>query len=80
MKFELLPEIQSPQDLAPLDDDQLDQLASEIREALCGVVSDRTAHFASNLGVVELCIALHKVFDFFERPLDLGHRAPDLPA
>ena len=43
---------------------QLDQLAGEIREALLTIVSDRSAHFASNLGVVELCIALHLVFDF----------------
>ena len=36
---------------------KLVQLAGEIREALCNVVADRSAHFASNLGVVELCVA-----------------------
>ncbi|HUQ71777.1 MAG TPA: 1-deoxy-D-xylulose-5-phosphate synthase N-terminal domain-containing protein, partial [Planctomycetaceae bacterium] len=59
MDFQLLPQIQSPKDLRRLTDPQLLQLADEIREALCTVVTDRTAHFASNLGVVELTLALH---------------------
>ena len=42
--------------------------------------SVRPAHFASNLGVVELCLALHLTFDFRQRPADLGHRPPDLSA
>lgn len=73
---ELLSTIDSPKDLAALSDEQLTQLAAEIREALCTVVSDRTAHFASNLGVVELCIALHLVFDFSHDRLiwDTGHQ------
>lgn len=72
----LLSTVDSPKDLAGFSDDQLIQLAAEIREALCTVVSDRTAHFASNLGVVELCIALHLVFDFSEDRLiwDTGHQ------
>ena len=45
---------------------------------LIGVVGLRAAHFASNLGVVELCLALHLTFDFTQRPPDLGHRPPDL--
>ncbi|TWU07178.1 1-deoxy-D-xylulose-5-phosphate synthase [Symmachiella macrocystis] len=73
---ELLSTIDSPKDLAKFSDDQLTQLAAEIREALCTVVSDRTAHFASNLGVVELCIALHLVYDFSQDRLiwDTGHQ------
>ena len=61
------------QKLAPK---QLTQLAAEIREALCSIVEDRAAHFASNLGVVELCIALHRVFDFSQDRLiwDTGHQ------
>ncbi|MCH7989311.1 MAG: hypothetical protein IID46_09205, partial [Planctomycetes bacterium] len=59
MKFEILPEIESPKDLQTLSDEQLVQLSVEIREALCNVVAHKTAHFASNLGVVELAIALH---------------------
>jgi len=76
MKIEILPQIESPQDVQALSDKQLLQLADEIREALCSVVSDRTAHFASNLGVVELCLALHTVFDFRQDRLiwDTGHQ------
>jgi len=72
----LLSTVDSPKDLANFTDQQLSQLAAEIREALCTVVSDRTAHFASNLGVVELCIALHLVFDFSKDRLiwDTGHQ------
>ncbi|MHC4876228.1 MAG: 1-deoxy-D-xylulose-5-phosphate synthase [Planctomycetota bacterium] len=76
MKLELLPEIKSPRDLDKFSPAQLEQLAAEIREALCSVVEDRAAHFASNLGVVELCIALHQVFDFSKDRLiwDTGHQ------
>lgn len=76
MEFQLLPQIESPQDLRRLTNAQLTQLVEEIREALCTVASDRTAHFASNLGVVELCLALHLVFDFTEDRLiwDTGHQ------
>jgi len=76
MTFELLPQIESPKDLGRLSDEQLSQLAAEIRESLCRIVSDRPAHFASNLGVVELCIALHLVFDFSQDRLiwDTGHQ------
>ncbi|MEX2286313.1 MAG: 1-deoxy-D-xylulose-5-phosphate synthase [Planctomycetaceae bacterium] len=76
MNFEILPRIKSPKDLGGLSDEQLTQLSAEIREALCNVVSDRSAHFASNLGVVELCVALHLVFDFSHDRLiwDTGHQ------
>jgi 1-deoxy-D-xylulose-5-phosphate synthase len=76
MSFEILSEIESPAQLRTMDDVQLNQLADEIREALLTVVADRSAHFASNLGVVELCIALHKVFDFSKDRLiwDTGHQ------
>ena len=39
---------------------KLERLAAEMREVLCNLVSARSAHFASNLGVVELCLALHR--------------------
>ena len=76
MDYKLLPLIASPRELKTLSDQQLVQLATEIREALCEIVSDRPAHFASNLGVVELCIALHSVFDFSKDRLiwDTGHQ------
>ena len=72
----ILPSILSPQDLAGLSMVELEQLAAEMRRALCEVVTSRTAHFASNLGVVELCIALHRVFDFSRDRLiwDTGHQ------
>jgi len=55
---------------------QLQELGAEIREVLCNLLSDRSAHFASNLGVVELCMALHSVFDFRRDRLiwDTGHQ------
>ena len=72
----LLSQISSPRDLANCTDDQLAQLAAEMRDALCNLVASRTAHFASNLGVVELCLALHTVFDFSQDRLiwDTGHQ------
>ncbi len=72
----LLPKITSPRDLQQLSEAQLEQLAKEMREALCNLVTNRTAHFASNLGVVELCLALHTVFDFSRDRLiwDTGHQ------
>lgn len=76
MPAPLLPTIDSPDDLRPLSLLQLEQVAAEMREALCHVVSNRTAHFASNLGVVELCLALHTTFDFRRDRLiwDTGHQ------
>ena len=76
MSFEILSELKSPIELQSMDDAQLNQLSDEIREALLTVVADRAAHFASNLGVVELCIALHQVFDFSRDRLiwDTGHQ------
>ena len=73
---ELLSKIDSPRDLQGLSLEQLEQLAAEMRDALCNLVSSRTAHFASNLGVVELCLALHKTFDFSRDRLiwDTGHQ------
>jgi 1-deoxy-D-xylulose-5-phosphate synthase len=73
---ELLSSIQSPQDLQGLSLDQLKQLAGEMREALYRLVSTKTAHFASNLGVIELALALHSTFDFSRDRLiwDTGHQ------
>lgn len=73
---DILPSIMSPRDLQQLSTEQLEQLATEMRKALCEVAATRTAHFASNLGVVELCLALHRVFDFSRDRLiwDTGHQ------
>lgn len=72
----LLENIESAIDLHSMSTAQLEQVADEIREVLCGLLSIRTAHFSSNLGVVELCLALHSNFDFRSDRLiwDTGHQ------
>ena len=76
MAFEILSNVRSPKDLAHLTDTEFVSLSDEIREALLTIVSDRAAHFASNLGVIELSIALHLTFDFSKDRLiwDTGHQ------
>ena len=73
---QILSKIDSPRDLQALSAAELEQLAAEMREVLCNLVTNRTAHFASNLGVVELCLALHTEFDFSRDRLiwDTGHQ------
>ena len=58
----LLPGIQSPADLKALPPDKLPQLAKEIRDAIIAVTASNGGHVGPNLGVVELTIALHRVF------------------
>lgn len=72
----ILENIDSAIDLHDLATPDLEQVAAEIREVLCGLLSVRTAHFASNLGVIELCLALHSTFDFRKDRLiwDTGHQ------
>src|SRR5437870_993772 len=72
----ILSRITGPADLQPLSDEQLVQLADEMRDELVRVLSIRPAHFGSNLGVVELCLALHLTFDFTKDRLiwDTGHQ------
>ena len=76
MSRSILPQIQSPRDLDSLSLPELERLADEIRDVLCNLVAARSAHFASNLGVVELAIALHQSFDFLHDRLiwDTGHQ------
>lgn len=76
MSDSLLATLQSPRDLRALSHDQLATLASEIRHAICDQVSRTGGHLAPNLGVVELTIALHTVFDFAHDRLlfDVGHQ------
>ena len=59
----LLSNLKSPDDLKSLDDGQLDQLAGEIRETLIRTLSRTGGHLGPNLGVVELTIALHRIFE-----------------
>lgn len=72
----LLSTIRGPEDLKRLGVDQLPQLCAEIRERITSQVSKSGGHLAPNLGVVELTVALHYVFDFkWDRLLfDVGHQ------
>ena len=69
--------INEPADLRALDDAQLEELAGEIREFLVDKVSRTGGHLGPNLGVVELTLALHRVFDSPRDALlwDTGHQA-----
>ncbi|SDQ49774.1 1-deoxy-D-xylulose-5-phosphate synthase [Quadrisphaera sp. DSM 44207] len=73
----LLPGITSPRDLDRLSPTQLDQLAGEVRSFLVHEVSRTGGHLGPNLGVVELTIALHRVFDSPRDTVvfDTGHQA-----
>lgn len=75
-QYPLLESIQSPEDVRRLQVEQLPQLAGEIRERIIEVVSKSGGHLTSNLGVTELTIALHRVFDFGNDRLlwDVGHQ------
>src|SRR4051794_27015516 len=75
-KHPLLSQLTSAHDLSKMSVRQLAALADEIRDVLCNLVEERMAHFASNLGVVELALALHSVFDFRHDRLiwDTGHQ------
>ena len=73
----LLSSIDSPADLRPLSYAQLDQLAVEIRDFLVQTIAKTAGHLSPNLGVVELTLALHRVFDSPTDALiwDTGHQA-----
>ena len=72
-----LEQIKSPKDLKYLNNKQLEALCAEIREYLINTVANRGGHLASNLGVVELTVALHRVFDAPDDKIvwDVGHQA-----
>ncbi|MBO6177407.1 MAG: 1-deoxy-D-xylulose-5-phosphate synthase [Treponema sp.] len=76
MKAVILQSIHSPGDLKKLDDASLTLLASQMRECIISTVSENGGHLASNLGVVELSIALHRVFDSPEDAIvwDVSHQ------
>ena len=73
----MLERINSPKDLKKLNIEEKNKLAQEIREYILQVVSENGGHLASNLGVVELTIALHSVFDMPEDKIvwDVGHQS-----
>lgn len=76
MEEKILSTIHSPADVKKLDEEQLPELADEIREKLIETVSKTGGHLASNLGVVELTIALHRVFHSPDDKIiwDVGHQ------
>ncbi len=75
--LKLLDRINSPADLKRLTKQELEQLASEIRQELVATVTSNGGHLASNLGAVELTIAVHRVFDSLKYKIicDVGHQS-----
>src|SRR5689334_5220472 len=78
----LLERVHTPADLKRLSPEQLSQLAGEMRNRIVDAVSRNGGHLASNLGVIELTLALHTVFDFGPYPdgpdrllWDVGHQS-----
>ena len=73
----LIEQIHEPADLKKLNVKQLKQLCEELRAEIINVVSEQGGHLASNLGVVELTVAMHYVFDAPEDKLvmDVGHQS-----
>jgi 1-deoxy-D-xylulose-5-phosphate synthase len=74
---ELLSGIDSPADLKKLREDQLEQISSELRQYIIDLVSVKGGHFGASLGVVELTVALHYVFNtpYDQLVWDVGHQA-----
>ncbi len=72
----ILDQIRGPEDLKAIDIDKLEEMAEEIRQRIISVVSRTGGHLASNLGVVELTIAIHRSFDIGEDKIiwDVGHQ------
>ena len=73
----LLKKINSPVDLRKLKESQLPQLANELRQYIVDIVSEKGGHFGASLGVVELTIAIHYIFNTPDDQLvwDVGHQA-----
>ena len=76
MKDKLLDKINYPSDLRELKKNQLEQVATELRSELINVVSETGGHLGAGLGVVELTVALHYVFNTPKDKLvwDVGHQ------
>lgn len=77
MSHDLLSSIRNPSDLRQLEEHQLPQVAQELRDFIIDVVSVKEGHLGASLGVIELTIALHYVFNTPEDLLvwDVGHQA-----
>jgi 1-deoxy-D-xylulose-5-phosphate synthase len=77
MTQRLLPTIQRPQDLHTLSEEQLAQVAQEVRELLIDTVGEIGGHFGANLGTAEIAVALHSLLDSPRDKIlwDVGHQA-----
>lgn len=73
----ILPQIRGPEDLAPLSPAELEQLCGELRDEVISTVARTGGHLGASLGVVELTVALHRVFDSPRDRIvwDVGHQA-----
>ncbi len=76
MSYKFLENINAPSDLKKLNNNDLNELSAEIRDYMIKTVSKNGGHLSSNLGVVELSVALHKVFDSPRDKIvwDVGHQ------
>ena len=72
----LLDKVNTPADVKKLTEEEMNLLAQEIRDKIVETVSENGGHLASNLGVVELTIALHSIFDVPKDKIiwDVGHQ------
>lgn len=77
MEYKLLSKIKSPDDVKKLNYDEISLLCQEIRDCIVSTVSKNGGHLASNLGAVELTVALHRSFSSPEDALifDVGHQS-----
>jgi 1-deoxy-D-xylulose-5-phosphate synthase len=77
MSEPILPRVDGPEDLRGLSDEQLQQLAQEVREHIIDTVGEIGGHFGANLGTCELAVALHSVLDSPRDKIlwDVGHQA-----
>ena len=77
MKYNLLKKIDDPKDLRQLDQDQLPEVAQELREFIIDIVAAKEGHLGASLGTIELTLALHYVFATPDDKLiwDVGHQA-----
>lgn len=74
--MKIIDRVGSPSDVKKLDRAQLDELAAELREEIVSVVLSNGGHLSSNLGVVEIVVAMHRVFDCPKDKFifDVGHQ------
>ena len=73
----LIDQIDGPADLKGLDDDQLQQVAQEVRELIIDTIGEIGGHFGANLGACEIAVALHSLLDSPTDKIlwDVGHQA-----